>query len=172
MGMKEVVGKVLDFVGANPMEIIDKVESGIDRFVRTPDEKAELEKFFAEMRHTELMAQFKRVEDAAQIDHDEKMAAYADTASARGIRGIGEYVQAILAGLFTVSFFGLIVFIFFWMKGAGLTPEQTNIVFLVFGAVSGIMVTIIGFYFGSSQGSKGKDDVIKNLQSVKNAAAP
>jgi hypothetical protein len=27
----------------------------------------------------------------------------------------------------------------------------------MFGAVSGIMVTIIGFYFGSSQGSRDKD---------------
>lgn len=157
---------LLKLIGADPLALLDKAAATVDRFVQSPDEKSAIEQAFVELRHAEQMAQFKREEDAAQIAHNEKMAAYADTASARQIRGIGEYVQAGLAFLFTVAFFTLIVFIMFLMKDVGMTPEQTNIVFLVFGAVSGIMVTVVGFYFGSSAGSKGKDDIIKNLQSV------
>lgn len=158
---------IMKFVGADPMAIIDKAAATVDRFVTTPDEKKALETEFARLRHEEQMAQFQRERDAAQLEFEKEKAAYADTASARGIKGIGEWVQAGLAFLFTVAFFTLIIFIFFWMKDAGLTAEQTNIVFLVFGAVSGIMVTIVGFYFGSSAGSKGKDDIIHNLKAVK-----
>lgn len=161
-----VGGAIMKFVGADPMALIDKAAGVADRFIQTDDDKAAYSMELAKMRQSEQLAQMAREQEAAQIAHDERMAAYADTASARGIKGIGEYVQAGLAILFTVSFFALCVFILFWMKEAGLTPEQTNIIFLIFGAVSGIMVTIIGFYFGSSAGSKGKDDIIKNLQAV------
>lgn len=164
--LQAVGGALMKFIGADPMKIIGGVADVADRFIQSPDEKASFQMEVAKMRQQEQMAQMAREQEAAQIAHEERMAAYADTASARQIKGIGEWVQAGLAFLFTVSFFVLIVFIMFLMKDMGLTAEQTNIIFLVFGAVSGIMVTIIGFYFGSSAGSKGKDDIIKNLQSV------
>lgn len=157
---------LMKFVGADPMAIIDKAAATIDRFVQSPDEKASIEQAFVVMRHEEQLAQFKREEDAVRMSHEETLAGFADTTSARQIKGIGESVQAGLAFLFTVSFFTLIVFIMFLMKDVGLSAEQTNIVFLVFGAVSGIMVTIIGFYFGSSAGSKGKDEILKNIQAI------
>jgi len=66
-------------------------------------------------------------------------------------------IQKILAMLFTVSFFGFMVFLLFLLKDAALSNDQTNLIYAMFGAVSGIMVTIISFYFGSSQGSRDKD---------------
>jgi len=160
MGIKEVGVAALKLIGVDPVVIIDKAADIVDKYVQTPDEKAALSLELLKLKQEE---QTHAIEQSMQSER----LAYADTTSARGIKGIGEYVQAILAFLFTVSFFVLIVFIFFWMKDAGLTAEQTNIVFLVFGAVSGIMVTIVGFYFGSSAGSKGKDDIINKLQQIK-----
>lgn len=158
--------QVMKFVGADPGALIDKVGGAVAQFVDTPDKKHTFELAISQLKRDEQLAQMDREAKAAQIAHDERMAEFADTASARSIRGVNEVVQAVLACVFTACFFALSVFILFWMKGSGLDATQTNIIFLIFGAVSGIMVTIVGFYFGSSAGSKGKDATIQSLQAV------
>jgi hypothetical protein len=158
----------MKFIGADPMALIEKATGAVAQFVDTPEKKHAFELAVAQLKQEEQVAQMNRETEAAKIAHDERMAEFADTASARSIRGVNEVVQAVLACIFTTCFFALSVFILFWMRKAGLDSTQTNIIFLIFGAVSGIMVTIVGFYFGSSAGSKGKDDVIKNLQGVTN----
>jgi len=83
---------------------------------------------------------------------------FEDRQSAREMYKADASIQKILALLFTVSFFGFMVFLLFMLQKTVLPPAQENLIFTMFGAVSGIMVTIIGFYFGSSKGSADKNE--------------
>lgn len=83
---------------------------------------------------------------------------FEDIQSAREMYKADSSIQKILALLFTVSFFGFMIFLLFMLQKTTLPPAQENLIFTMFGAVSGIMVTIIGFYFGSSKGSADKNE--------------
>ena len=126
--------------------IIDSVIKGVDTFVTSDEDKQKL---------TMLKAQADL--DVRKLVMNAETERLKDVQSARTMYAADNLIQKILALLFTVSFFGFMVFLLFLLKDTALTGEQTNLIYAMFGAVSGIMVTIIGFYFGSSQGSKDKD---------------
>lgn len=142
--------------------IIDSVVNGVDKFVTSDEDKQKLSMLKAEadleIRKLIMTAETERLKDVQ---------------SARTMYATDNLIQKILALLFTVSFFGFMVFLLFLLKDTALTGEQTNLIYAMFGAVSGIMVTIIGFYFGSSQGSKDKDATFSSdMEKIIAAARP
>jgi hypothetical protein len=146
-------------IGGGAASIVDSVVKGVDTFVTSDADRQKLAMIEAQARL-----------DVQKLLMDAEMERLKDVQSARTMYAADNMIQKILALLFTVSFFGFMVFLLFLLKDASLTEGQTNLIYAMFGAVSGIMVTIIGFYFGSSQGSRDKDssfaDDVKKIVSA------
>lgn len=133
-------------IGGGAASIVDSVVKGVDTFVTSDADKQKL-----------LMIETQAKLDIQKLQMDAEREHLKDVQSARTMYAADNIIQKILALLFTISFFGFMVFLLFLLKDAALSSDQTNLVYAMFGAVSGIMVTIISFYFGSSQGSRNKD---------------
>jgi len=137
---------ITDLIGGGASKIVDSVVKGVDVFVTSDEDKQKLAMI-------KMEAEFNLKKLAFEAEGERLK----DVQSARTMYSTDNMIQKILALLFTVSFFGFMIFLLFLLKDAALSSDQTNLIYAMFGAVSGIMVTIIGFYFGSSQGSRDKD---------------
>jgi hypothetical protein len=133
-------------IGGGASKIVDSVVSGVDKFVTSDEDRQKLQ-----MMKAEAELELKKLAFTAEGER------LKDVQSARTMYSSDNMIQKVLALLFTGSFFGFMVFLLFLLKDSQLSSDQTNLIYAMFGAVSGIMVTIIGFYFGSSQGSRDKD---------------
>jgi len=140
------VSWITDLIGGGASKIVDSVVKGVDVFVTSDEDKQKLAMI-------KLEAEFNLKKLAFEAEGERLK----DVQSARTMYSTDNLIQKVLALLFTVSFFGFMIFLLFLLKDAALSSDQTNLIYAMFGAVSGIMVTIIGFYFGSSQGSRDKD---------------
>ena len=74
---------------------------------------------------------------------------------------MNERLIFILAMLVGGGFFALSSAMLF-MKG-GLPPESKEPILLILGAWISCFTTVIGYFFGSSQGSKDKSDAINRM---------
>lgn len=158
MGMKDWLS---DLVGGGASKIIDTVFTGVDKFVTSDEDRQKL-----------LLLKAQTDMEMQKLLFEAETQRLKDVQSARTMYASDNKIQKVLALLFTGSFFGFMIFLLFLLKDASLSSDQTNLIYAMFGAVSGIMVTIISFYFGSSQGSRDKDasfadDVKKILSSKK-----
>jgi hypothetical protein len=146
---------ISDLIGGGAAKIIDSVGSAAKQFITTDADRAafelELQKAALDVRKLEFEAETQRL-----VDVD----------SARKLYATDSLVQKVLALLFTVAFFGFMVFLLVWMQESTLSNTQENLIYAMFGAVSGIMVTIVGFYFGSSKGSQDKNDFARIAQNA------
>lgn len=140
---------ISDLIGGGAAKIIDSVGTTAKQFITTEGDRQafelELKRAALEVKKLEMDAEARRLDDVA---------------SARDMYKSDNKIQKVLAILFTTCFFGFMVFLLFLLKASDLTTGQENLIFTMFGAISGIMVTIIGFYFGSSKGSHDKNDSI------------
>ena len=141
-----------DLLGGQATNIITGIGDTAKKFITTDQDRMafelEQQKAAFELKKLILTAEEKYFEDRA---------------SARDMYKTDSSIQKILALLFTVSFFGFMIFLLFMLQKTELQPSQENLVFTMFGAVSSIMVTVVGFYFGSSQGSADKNDKIARM---------
>ena len=97
-----------------------------------------------------------------ELDIDLERIAGEDRNSARG-REIKtkDWAPKLLAGLVTVGYFGVL----FWMLRFGLPANGSSEALLVMlGALGSAWAGVITYYFGSSAGSRAKDDIIQRLQ--------
>lgn len=77
-----------------------------------------------------------------------------DVASARARQAaVKDSVPSILAGAVTIGFFTILIMI---MKGM-IANGMENVVNIMLGSLGTAWISIIGYYFGSSSGSKEKD---------------
>jgi len=76
-------------------------------------------------------------------------------------------IKPILALIAVVGTF----FLFYFQSVGKIDPSVKDIVLYILGVLSTIAVQVISFYFGSSEGSKGKDAVIE-AQMPKAAVPP
>jgi hypothetical protein len=144
---------ITDLIGGGAAKIIDSVGETAKKFITTDADRLA---FDLELQKAAL--------DVQRLEFEAEKARLGDVDSARKMYATDSLVQKILALLFTVAFFGFMVFLLVWMQGSTLTNSQENLIYAMFGAVSGIMVTIVGFYFGSSKGSQDKNDFAKIAQ--------
>jgi len=144
-----------DLLGGQATSIITGIGDTAKKFITTDQDRMAFE-----LEQQKWEFEFKKLAMTAKQKYFE------DTQSAREMYKADSSIQKILALLFTVSFFGFMTFLLFMLQKTELPPAQENLIFTMFGAVSGIMVTIIGFYFGSSKGSADKDDKIAKIVSA------
>ena len=71
-------------------------------------------------------------------------------------------IPAILAGITTIGFFGILILLFF-----NKVDPANNALMIMLGSLGTAWTGVIGFYFGSSNGSQAKDQMLFNSTPMK-----
>jgi hypothetical protein len=99
-----------------------------------------------------------------QLDVELSKAALTDTADARARQvSLRDLTPAFLSYALTAGFFGLLALTAFHP----MPPENGPVVQIMLGALGGAWVQAMSFFFGSSVGSKNKDDLLYNSVPVR-----
>ena len=157
------LGKIIgNVVGSSAGNLVESVANAADKFITTAAEKEafklELEKEVN--RHNETMATLVTEETKAYL---------ADTSNARDNNAkiqesdhaswLAKNVTYILAIVVTIGFFSLLAYM---LKYA--VPESNErIMDILLGALATAWVSIVSFFYGSSQGSRENTKIIKSM---------
>jgi hypothetical protein len=139
--------KILGWLTGSVATLIDKIGEAIDRNTTTDAERLKLNN-----EVQSIMAQF--IIEAQRL-------AVEDTANARkretDLRNtVGVYTQNIFAGVAIVA---LIALIYIWVF-IPIQPENKDMLYMLLGYLSAIVMQIFSYWFGSSEGSQRKDQFI------------
>lgn len=129
----------------------DASEAEIEDFLLTasPEQMLELKKLDAQ-----FAVDMKKLDiDVFRIESDDKK-------SARSMFGINIWPQISLTALFTVGYF--VVLIVLLTGSVSIPADSQPVVNVVIGVLTAGMSTVLAFWFGSSVGSKEKNDMIGN----------
>jgi len=112
----------------------------------SPDQLATLKKIDADFK-----AHMK------ELDIDLERIAAGDRDSARQMqRETKDWVPKLLAIVITIGFFGILV----WMLVMGMPQTGTEALLMMLGALGTAWTGVVNFYYGSSAGSKQKNDML------------
>ena len=82
---------------------------------------------------------------------------------------IGRLIPAILAAGIILGFFVVLLTVFI----LGVPPEGGEVVMILVGALVTLTTSVVGYYFGSSAGSKSKEDaILGQMDGAKSPATP
>jgi hypothetical protein len=112
----------------------------------TPDQLADIKK---------IDADFKTRMAELEIDLERISAGDRDSARKREMT-VGDHTPKILAGAITLGFFGIL----FWMFVYGVPKNGNEALLLMLGALQTAFTGVIAYYFGSSAGSKAKNELL------------
>jgi hypothetical protein len=112
----------------------------------TPDQLADIKK---------IDADFKVRMQELEIDLERISAGDRDSARKREMT-VGDHTPKILAGAITLGFFGIL----FWMFVYGVPKNGNEALLLMLGALQTAFTGVIAYYFGSSAGSKAKNELL------------
>jgi len=139
-----------DLLGGSASQIIDSVTDGVDKFVTTDAEKAELE-----LKKKEAQLAFKRLE----LDMEQRL--IEDRQGAREMYQKDSSLQKIFAIVFLVGYLGItglmLYMVFTWVGEAAVEIPSwgVSLISALFTAMSTKVNTIVDFLFG---GSESKDN--------------
>ena len=143
--MAGIFGAIKDFFSgeSNPIKVIG---DAVDKFVRTKEEKDAIFQAIAKADQ-ELKSKLRELEvqDRASARQREVEMAKAGKADA---------LKFIVGVIGMVAFIGVLAAGFFW------EPPDKNIYYFIAGNVFGVASSIFAYYFGSSQGSKNKQETL------------
>ena len=112
----------------------------------TPDQLAAIKKIDADFK-----VQMK------SLDIDLERIAAGDRDSARKMQSeTKDWVPKILAIVITLGFFGILI----WMLLNGMPKTGTEALLMMLGALGTAWTGVVNFYYGSSAGSKAKNDIL------------
>jgi hypothetical protein len=154
MGVKDIINNVF-----KTDKVIEGVGNIIDNVITSKEEK--------ELLKLELQKEINRhTEESRQIAIHESEILLKDVQSARqrdieannsqSASWLSKNISPLLA-IFTIVSFYAINFIIIFLKPS---QEQKEILFYTIGLVSGVSTMVVSYYFGSSQGSKEKQDIL------------
>lgn len=151
--------------------VVEAVADTVDQFVMTKEEKAAFEERAAERTQRadefdreQINKEQERLVELYKIDQVDRTSAreFAGkelTTDDKFVRRFRYYLAAGIILLFT----GIIILILVYK----FDDSKRDIINYVLGTLSGILVSIISFYFGSSQGSSLKQEVINKELNLK-----
>ena len=91
------------------------------------------------------------------LDIDLERIAAGDRDSARQMqRDTKDWVPKVLAVVITLGFFGILI----WMLLNGMPKTGTEALLMMLGALGTAWTGVVNFYYGSSAGSKAKNDIL------------
>jgi len=99
-----------------------------------------------------------------ELDIDLERISAEDRDSARKMQTqTNDWIPRVLALLITVGFFGILV----WMLVHGMPTSGTEALLMMLGALGTAWTGVINFYYGSSAGSKAKNDILAQKEQAK-----
>lgn len=137
-----------DLVGGSAGEIIESVGNVADKFITTDKEREELE--LSKMR----------------LDLEEFQAEVADKTSAReretkiNESQNGAWLAKNITSFLAIGCLTLTFIMFYQVLYMQIQPQNKDVIIYILGALSSICVQIVGYYFGSSVGSKEKTELL------------
>lgn len=128
-----------------------------DILAKLSDDPATREKLIElQNKHQEfLLNNSLQIYQAEEADRASAREREADIAKATGHE---DYTTKILAYVITVGF--LVCIAAFLVRANALPPDVKEILLLLMGVMGGAFTTVVGYYFGSSMGSKQKTDIM------------
>lgn len=154
MGMPEWLTGLL---GGGVTKIVDSAAAAADRFVVTEEDRQKLALEFERLRI-----------EAAKLAMEGEAAYFNDRASAREMYKQDNKLQKQFAITFLIGFIlvtiALLSYIFFFAGRIALPEWATLMLGTIFGGILAKVQTIVDFLFGSSQGSKEKDEIVRHIQ--------
>jgi membrane-bound ClpP family serine protease len=92
-----------------------------------------------------------------ELDIDLERISAGDRDSARKMQmQTNDWIPRVLALLITVGFFGILI----WMLVKGMPATGTEALLMMLGALGTAWTGVVNFYYGSSAGSKAKNDML------------
>lgn len=113
----------------------------------TPDQLAAIK---------QIESDFKTRMAELEIDLERIAASDRDSARKREV-SLGDFTPKVLAAAITIGFFGIL----FWMFIHGVPKNGNEALLLMLGALQTAFTGVIAYYFGSSAGSKAKNELLK-----------
>jgi hypothetical protein len=99
-----------------------------------------------------------------ELDIDLERISAGDRDSARKMHiETKDWVPKVLAIAITLGFFGILV----WMLVYGMPPNGTEALLMMLGALGTAWTGVVNFYYGSSAGSKAKNDILAQKEQGK-----
>jgi len=145
--LKDKAPKVLEIVSdLTGIEALDRVGDLIKGESMSLQDKLEFERLLSEERMEVMRLEVERIKNA----QDREVGVVQAT-------GKPDYFQWVVGSV------GLGVFLVIVINGLFYDIENEKVYFHLLGIVEGIVLGIFGYYFGSSLGSKIKDNHLKNI---------
>ena len=146
--LNSVMPPLSSLLGLSADKLVESLAKAADRFINTAEDKARLEQALrAEVdRHLEA--------EAAAISADRASARTRETTLRNAL---GVWVQNGAAAAVVLAYLGLLVGLFF----APLAPANQRLADALAGALSGIVLQLFQYWFGSSAGSVSKQAFIE-----------
>jgi hypothetical protein len=145
-------GSAGEKIGATIAGALGIDSEGLGRAIEDPAMLAELKKF--EMEHKQELEKLQLEETRAYLaDVQSARSREVEMAKATGERDLNMYV---LAWVIVVGFFGLLGLLFF----TGVPETGRDLLNLSVGSLLAGFSTVVGYFFGSSAGSKAKNSIL------------
>jgi hypothetical protein len=150
---------ILGFLGSLAGKgVLDGVKDIVDEFVTTDKERFEQLIKKEELRLKQEQLNLER-EKAYLADTQSARRTYERVSTSEAAPVLNKVFPSILALITIIATYTL----FFYFAQGHFDGSRKDIVIYILGVLSGITAQIYGFYFGSSQGSKEKTEVLKKL---------
>jgi heme/copper-type cytochrome/quinol oxidase subunit 4 len=149
-------------LGGGTGNLVKAVGDVVDEFVTTGEERMELEN---EMARTQMEYNLEQ----KRLGIKEQEIYLQDTASAREAQAAiqtSEHASWLAKNVGSILALGttlLAFFLFFWVISGHVTDKNQQIVIYILGALSAITTQIFSYYFGSSQGSAKKNQMLEDI---------
>ncbi|MDP4269177.1 MAG: hypothetical protein Q8909_03505 [Bacteroidota bacterium] len=162
------MGFISNIFSGGTGSVVDAIGDTIDKLTTTKEEKMQLE---LEMKKADMQYQLEmqrlslkeKQQDFMDIDSARKRSAAVETSDHATLlsRNTSSYLALCVTAL-TFSLFYIILF-----HSVTLDDNGKDIVLYILGVLSAILTQIFSFYFGSSQGSVVKDEIIHGMSQRK-----
>lgn len=156
---KEEMSKIGDILGkivsGSAGSIVDSVVNGADKFIQSKEEKEE----FRQLAEKEINRHLEAITTAANTEMESARNREVQIATSEHAPLLNKIITPLLAILILGSCFLLWYMVLF----KDISPQKETIMAGIIGSLTTLSMGVVGYYFGSSQGSRDKSETIKKM---------
>ena len=159
-------GFLANLIGGKTADIVESVGNVADKFITTGQEKEEFKAEIAKEvnRHNEtLLAEANKEFETVVKDMESARNREIQIATSEVAPKINKIIGAVLALFVTFGFFTLLTIACFH----GFPPANATVLNIMLGALGTGFGMVLSYYFGSSVGSKSKQEALDKMMSSK-----
>lgn len=148
----EILGKI---VGGSAGSIVDSVGNVADKFIQSKEEKEQ----FRQDAEKEINRHLEAITTAANTEMESARNREVQIATSEHAPLLNKIITPLLAILILGSCFLLWYMVLF----KDISPQKETIMAGIIGSLTTLSMGVVGYYFGSSQGSRDKSETIKKM---------